>query len=176
MSTDRDFAAEMRHVVDEATAQGPYVPRQLATEIAEKLRANDPGLLDGWLDAQAEHFVWQMINDRDRSARAHVRATSKRGAFADAAKDHATGNPRAFYDFLSMRFTVENGTRRSLATLTAGDLKFVADDYQSREQKNAFMKTVMLRLAKKVGADTVADHFTNEQLAAMFDSTGGRAA
>lgn len=169
---DRDYAKEMRGVIDEATSHGPYVPRQLSTEIVEKLRVNDLELLTGWLDEQAEHFVWQAINDRDRSVRSHVRQTSRRSAFADAAKAHAEGAKAAFRDFLSMPFTVENGSRCSLASLHADDLLFVASDYEQRERDNGLMKAFVRALAKKVGKGTVADHFTNEQLTAMFDSLG----
>ena len=172
MST-RNYALEMRAVIDEATGQGPYVPRQLATEIVEKLRANDDELLNGWLDEQAEHFVWQAINDRDRSVRAHARVHSRRRAFGIAAEKHQAGEKEALRDFLGMRFTVEDGSRRALAVLGADDLTFVAATYEQRERENAFMKVFMRALAKKVGSDTVGDHFTNEQLSAMFDSLGG---
>lgn len=175
-AVDRDFAAEMRRTIDESAGQGDYLPRQLATEIVEKLRANDPELLAGWLDAQAEHFVWQMINDRDRSTRAHARSTSRANAFGDAAKAHKSGNGAPLRDFLALRFTVADGHRRALASLTAADLMFVGDSYERRERDNSLMKTLMRALAKKVGKRTVGDCYSNEQLCAMFDSFGSAAA
>lgn len=170
--SERDYAHDMREVIDAACSGGGYKPPQLATEIVAKLRANDVELLDGWLQAQAEHFIWQMINDIDRSRRTHARYAGPRGAFADAAQQYSNGQAGALRDFLTLRFTVADGSRPELAALTAADLTYVADDYERREQKNALMKAVMRALAKKVGTGTVGDHFTNEQLAAMFDSFG----
>lgn len=45
MNDQRDFAAEMRAVIDAETSHGPYVSRQAAADIVEKLKANDPDLL-----------------------------------------------------------------------------------------------------------------------------------
>lgn len=183
MTSDRDYAKDMRGVIDEAASHGPYIPKQLATEIVEKLRVNDLELLQGWLDAQAEHFVWQAINDRDRSARSHAAATRDRGAFADAAEafesdqmaEHSGGTAsgrgkKGLRDFLSMRFTVADGSRRKLGTLTATDLTYVGDRYEKRENENAFWKVFVRALAKKVGKGTVGDHFDNAQLTQMFSS------
>lgn len=83
---ERDFAAEMRAVIDTATEGTPYVARVVAGEIVEKLRANDPDLLAGWLDAHAESLLWQAINDRDRSARAHAKASRHVAEFERDAK------------------------------------------------------------------------------------------
>jgi len=56
MTEERDYAAEMRAVIDSETSHGPYVSRQAAADIVEKLRANDPHLLDGWLSQPAALF------------------------------------------------------------------------------------------------------------------------
>jgi hypothetical protein len=176
--SDRDYAKDMRAVIDEASEAGPYLPKRLATEIVEKLRANDLDLLEGWLSDQAEHFIWQAINDRDRSARSHAAATRDRTAFKEAAEAfegaqmaaHAGGAGNKLRDFLSMRFTVSDGSRRALATLTGADLMYVGDQYKKRERENAFWKVFAYSLAKKVGDGTVGDHFTNGQLSAMFSS------
>jgi hypothetical protein len=166
----RDYAAEMRAVIDAATADGPYVPGIVAAEIAEKLRATDPGLLDGWLRAQAHQFIREAIGARDRSARSWARHAAPRAEFAAATAAHEAGDPHPLRSYLNLPFPVADGSHRPLATLTRADLLYVEGDYRRRADDNAFYATLMATMAKKVGSGTVADHYTEEQLAAMFGS------
>lgn len=170
---ERDYCGEMRKIVDIATAAGSYVPKTVAKEIVERLKANDPGLLRGWLWAQAAHFVWQMINDRDRSARSTARATEGRRRFRAAADAHDNGNTEPIRAFLILPFTVEDGSRKQLGKLNRGDLLFVADTYDQRARENALMSAFLKAVAKKVGDDLVQDHYTDEKLADLFDSIRG---
>lgn len=163
----RNYATDMRALIDEATDGGPYVPRIIASEIVEKLQATDPDLLHGWLTEQAEHFIWQAINDRDRSRRAHTTHQIRRGAFADAA-DAGTTN-----SYLSLPFTVEDGTRRHLGTLRKPDLLYVSATYQRRANENQFLAQVMTAIAKKIGSRTVAEVYDEDQLRAMFQTGTG---
>lgn len=173
IDTARDFATEMRAVIDDATSGGPYIPPIAASEIVEKLRVNDPDLLDGWLHAQAERFVWQAINDRDRSRRAVTSHRAKGAAFGAAAERHNAGDSTGLRPFLDAPYSVSDGTRKPLASLTKDDLLFVAERYQARSNENAMKATFMTALAKKVGKGVVADHFTEDQLSAMFESLDG---
>lgn len=70
-----DYSARMRAVIDAEAdpVREPYEARIAASAIVEKLRENDPELLRGWLDAQAEQLVWRFIVDRDCQLRAHER-------------------------------------------------------------------------------------------------------
>lgn len=169
-TVERDAAAEMRGVIDAHTADGPYVPRVAAAEIVEKLRANDPGLLAAWLDQQAAHFVWQAINDRDRSRRGRGAFVSRSATFREAAGQHAAGDSTALRSFLAAPYTVADGTRRPLAELRRDDLLFVAEHYDGRARENGFKAAFMRAIAKKVNGGTVAEHFNDEQLTAMWDS------
>lgn len=169
-AVDRDAAAEMRAVIDAHTADGPYVPRVAATEIVGKLRANDPDLLAVWLDGQAEHFVWQAINDRDRSRRGRGAFVSRSTTFREVAGQHAAGDSSALRSFLAAPYTVADGTRRPLADLRRDDLLFVAEHYEGRARENGFKAAFMRALSKKVKTDTVGQHFTDEQLARIWDS------
>lgn len=164
--TDRDFAVEMRRFIDEHTATGAYVPRIAASEIVDKLRANDADLLAGWLDQQAVHFIWQAINDRDRSIRSGATERARRRAFSQAAQE---GGDR-LHAFLEVPYTVEDGSRRPLARLTRADLLFVAGEYDARAARNRFHASFIRALAKRVKTGTVADHFTEEQVASMWTS------
>jgi hypothetical protein len=161
---DRDFAAEMRAVIDAETSHGPYISRQAAADIVEKLKANDAELLDGWLHAQAEQLVWQAINDRDRSVRGASRAASARSAFARASDANEAGDGGPLTRFLDAPYVVENGSRVRLADLTKADLLFVAGRYDDRAKANAMESAFMRAIAKRVRTGTVADHFTEEKL------------
>lgn len=165
--SDRDFAAEMRAVIDAETSHGPYVSRQVAREIVEKLGVNDPELLEGWLHAQAEQLVWAAINTVDRSTRASARYSASRSAFAAAAVEHEEGDSTALGHFLAARYVVEDGSRRELATLTKADLLFVADRYDDRAKANAFEAAFFRALAKKVRTGAVGDHFSEERIAEL---------
>lgn len=181
----RDYAAEMRAVIDAETSHGPYVSRIIAREIVEKLEANDPELLTGWLTAQAEQLIWSAINERDRSRRSYARASESRSAFAEAAAEDEAVRVAALESgttpdaaeraarlgrWLGCRFVVEDGSRRALATLTRADLLFVAERYDDRSRRNSFEAAFMRALSKKVRNGTVADHLTEEQIAALRQS------
>ncbi len=166
-----DVATKMREVIDQHTADGPYTPRAAAGEIVAKLRQNDPELLAAWLDTQAEHFVWQAINDRDRSTRAHMAREKRFAAYRNAAAAHDGGDQTALTGFLDAPYTVGDGTRRKLGKLRHDDLVFVADTYQERARRNSMREAFIRALANTVrGKDTVADRFSEEQLAAMWQS------
>jgi hypothetical protein len=169
-AAERDVAAEMRAVVDAHTSGGPYVPRVAAEEVVEKLRANDPDLLAAWLDAQASHFVWQLINDRDRSLRGRGAYVSRSSVFREAAADHAAGDSTALRSFLAAPYTVSDGSRRPLADLHRDDLIWVAERYEDRSRENGLKAAFMRAVAKKVKTGTVGQHFDDAQLTAMWNS------
>jgi hypothetical protein len=168
----RDYAAEIRALIDEETGRGPYNSRAIARDIVEKLTANDLELLQGWLLVHAEQLLWSMINERDRSTRAHARTASSRSAFGAAAAQHEQGDRETLADWLGTPFAVEDGTRRALGTLAAADLTFVASRYGDRARQNSFEEVFFRALARKVETGTVADHFTNEQIAELRRSLG----
>lgn len=168
--SDRDYAGEMRTVIDDATSAGPYSPPIAAGEIVEKLRVNDPELLDGWLHSQSVHFIWQAINDRDRSRRAVTQRHAKARDFGEAAEKFKGGDITPLRGFLNAPYTVADGTRRPLAELNREDLLFVASDYKSRADQNQLKASFMTALARKVGKGVVGDHFTEDQLRSMFES------
>lgn len=166
---DRDYMGDMRRYVDAATdGSGPYHPRVVASDVITRMRVEDPELLNGWLHVGAEHFVWQMILDRDRSRRSHTRHASPRREFANASASAAAGDYDPLRGFLNMPFSVEDGSRRRLRTLRGDDLRYVASNYQAIAHRNAMMSAFLTALARRIGDDTVEDHFTEEQLDKMF--------
>jgi hypothetical protein len=173
MDATRDYATDMRAVIDAETGDGPYVSRTVAVQIVEKLTATDVDLLSGWLHFQAEQLLWQAINDRDRSTRAHARATASRSVFRDASAAHDAGDSTSLRGFLDVPYVVEDGSRVRLADLMAADLRFVAESYDTTARKNAMNATFMRALAKKVSKGKVSDHFTNEAIADLWRSISG---
>lgn len=172
--TERNYAAEMRAVMDAETGEGPYHLAVVANQIVEKLRATDPDLLDGWLQAQAVTFVHEAIRSRDRSDRGHARATATRSVFRAAAESAEAGDEAPLAKFLSTVYVVEDGSRVRLAEMRKPELIFVADDYRQRASEHLLQEAFMRALAKKVGKDRVADHFDDAQLTAMWQSITSR--
>jgi hypothetical protein len=169
----RDYAGEMRAVID-AEATGTYVPASVAADIATKLRATDPDLLSGWLDAQAETFIRQAINNRDNSQRTAARHSRPRSVFAADAAAAEAGEPERLTGWLGTRFTVEDGSRKPLAELAHDELLFVADAYEARATENKLTAAFAKAIARKVRTGVVGDHFDDQQLSAMWDSLAGR--
>lgn len=169
----RDYAAEMRAIIDEATSHGPYAPPVVAQEIVDKLRVNDPDLLTGWLDAQAVNFVRDAINYRDRSNRTHARQTAGRSVFRENAEAFEAGDDEAMAGWLETVYKVEDGTKLALGEMFKPDLLYVADDYRRIAAENRMSEAFMRALAKKVGAKKVSEVFDEEKLAHLWDSIKG---
>lgn len=170
----RNYAAEMRAVIDAETASGPYTSVTVAGHIVEKLRATDPELLDGWLHAQAVQFVRMAINQRDCSTRTHARQIASRSVFRDAALAAEAGDPEALGGFLRTVYVVEDGSRVRLAEMRSPDLLFVAEDYGHRAA-DALMQEAFLRaLAKKVKNRRVSDVYDEVKLAELWQSIAAR--
>jgi hypothetical protein len=167
----RDYAAEMRTVID-AEATGTYVPAVVAAAIVDKLRATNKELLAGWLDAQAETFR-QAINNRDNSQRTAARHSRPRSVFATDAAAAEAGDEAAMANWLTTRFTVEDGSRKPLAVMSKDDVLFAADGYEARARENKLTAAFLKAIGRKVGAKKVGDVFNDEQLSTMWDSLAG---
>lgn len=163
-----DPAATIRALLDAATADGPYAPRIVAQEVVLQLRRRDPKLLADYLDRQAVDVVVAALNSRDRSRRAHVRNRASKEEFGAAVDSYHYGNPAPLRRFLDMPLSVEGGLRKPLGDLTGPELRSAARSYQNHATRTLFMAAFLRALAKKVGSDTVADHYTEDDLAALW--------
>lgn len=159
----------MMQYIDRATSNSePYVARVLATELVAKLRANDPELLQEFLDAHAEDLIWRMITDRDRSMRAHTKATSSTAAFERAT---SRGQEAVQMWLDETRFTCAENIRKSLGDMTHEDLTTVAASYTARARDNQMTAALLSALGKKLrNGETVRDRFTEEQIVQMWES------
>lgn len=166
----RDYAAAMRAIIDAETSDGPYLPRRVADDIVLKLRHTDPDLLDGWLQLQASTLLFQAIDSRDRSRRSYARRSAAGGAFRAAVGKHQAGDGEELRRFLDMPLTIDTGHHKRLADLTGTELRYVADVYAARASDNLMMAAFLRALAKKVGRRTVAEHYTDEALARIWQA------
>lgn len=170
----RNYASEMRQVIDQETATGPYVSAAVAEHIVEKLRATDPDLLTGWLDQQAVQFLRHAINLRDCSVRTHARMTAGRSVFRDAALASEAGDTGALGAFLRTVYVIEDGSRVRLSEMTKPDLLYVAEDYGRRAAENLLQEAFLRAVAKKVGARKVSDVFDEDKLNSLWRSISER--
>lgn len=163
----RDYVSEMRELIDKETADRPYVPRVVASNVVARLRQTDPDLLKGWLDLQAEHFVWQFINDRDRSMRTAARHAAKPKAFAQDVRNGTLTR------WLNVPFTVEDGSRKRLAEMTEHDVLFAAETYRARARDNRMTEAFLRAVARKLEGRKVSDVYDDKTLSTMWNSLVG---
>jgi hypothetical protein len=166
----RDYAAELRAVIDSEYQDGDAAPI-VAARIVDKLRATDPDLLSGWLDAHAMSLLCEEIGRLDRSQRSHARAVASRGAFSQAIRDGDVAG------FLETRYVVDEAkTRLPLSKMTGEHLRYVASGYLATANAARLEAAFFRALAKKVGSGVVADHFTEERIHSLRRSIVGEAA
>lgn len=171
----RDWTAEIRDLITKETRHNSYHARPLADEIVKSLRANDPALLLGWLNDNAEQFMYETINRIDRARRAVHAGRARSRAFAEAVEQHQRGNSAPLATFLDTRWVVANGTRKRLGDLNATDVTYIRDGYRRRVRDNLMWASFMDALRAKLERDggTVEDHYTEEELSTMLRSLSG---
>lgn len=176
VTEQRDYFSTMKEVIEAHINQGPFISNVAAAEIVEKLRANDPDLLFGWLNAHAVQIVRVAILEIDRSKRSSARVQTARSVFAAAAEKAEQGDSSGLDQFrtgwLDTRFVVD-GERRLLADLTGDDVLKVAADYHQRAESNLLEEAFMKAIAKKVGKRRVGDVLSNEKLNQLRQSITG---
>lgn len=166
----RDYAGEMHELVSHALEAPSVVVPLLAHDLVEKLEANDPDLLRGWLMAKAPGLLSEYIGGLLRSRRSHARATAKRGIFANDAARHESGDSEALAGWLTTKYFV-GPEQKNLGDFTREDLKTASAEYSERSRTNAFEAHFLTALAKKVtGSKKVSDVYTEEQITRMRSS------
>lgn len=170
----RDYAAEMRDIIDQRTQAVSYNAAEVADEIVQHLLHEDRELLYGWLEGHAAQTIRTAIAQRDASTRAYARTHAPKAAFAEAANAAKGGDPQPLrLGFLQAVYVcAADNTRKALKDMTAADVLYVADSYEGRA-KQALLEAAFLRaVAKKIGAGRVADVFNNQQLAELRTKLG----
>src|SRR4029079_14830431 len=166
----RDYAGEMRELIDKV-ATGEDAPPLLAAQLVTRLRAEDPELLQGWLDEQAVQFLRHAINLRDAAIRTHNRRSQARSVFSGAVAAFHAGNRFALQGFQEEHYSVANGVKKPFGQMTHNDLLYAAEAYGRRKDQNALQEAFLLAVAQRVGQNQVVqDVFDEAQLRSMGHS------
>lgn len=176
----RDYQAEMKAKIEELTPTEGYVSALLAQTIVTHLRKHDPELLAGWLNDRAVQILREEINRRDRGRRAHLRRIVGRSVFHDAVLAHESGDSGPLEaisrgNWLESTIVIEDNIRKPLAKLTANDLKYAADSYYDRGNKELMIGQFLLQLKRRLApGEVVEDRFDNETLDRVWRSLSRR--
>lgn len=169
----RDYTAEMRaHVEAMTNSEESWVAGIVAAKLVALLREQDPELLQGWLERNAEQFVRAFIVARDGTHRAHNRVIARKQTIRSAVVSAEQGDDGPLSSFLNNVYEVAGGERRRLRSMRRDDLQFAAGRYRERAAQNTFVGIFLEALAKQVGDGTVEDHFTEQDLTNMWGSLG----
>jgi hypothetical protein len=174
--SDRDYLAEMGTAIDEAVPDGDYTAPLVAADLVDRLRADDPELLVGWLNLRAAVVLADVIARRSNSKRQAARVFAPRRAFAEAARGFEASGEAVVLRPFAFEYVVDAAnTRRAVAQMTARDCQFVADRHEETARSARLEASFHRAVAKKLGARTVGDVFTEEEYLAMYQSLTGRA-
>ena len=172
---ERDYLADMNAAIEQAVPDGDYTAPVVAAELAAHLRETDPDLLAGWLNLRAEVFLADVIARRSNSKRQAARFLASRRAFAEAARSFESSGEAVVLKPFAFEYVVDAAnTRRAVGQMTAADCLFVADRYEDTARAARMEAAFQRAVAKKVGAKTVGDVFTEEQYLTMYQSITGR--
>lgn len=163
----RDFLADMHAMCVSAVSETESPNPVVAAELVEKLRANDPELLTGWLNARAVAVLNDYLRHLDSVQRAKTRVRAPGRAFAEAARAFEAGEaPMRIFE---ARYVISDvGARRRVGDMTGADHKFVADRYGDSARRDAFLESVHRAVAAVVGDRRTEEVYSAEQYAAMF--------
>lgn len=171
----RDYLTDMNEAIEEAIPDGDYTAPLVAADLVDRLRAEDPDLLSGWLELKAAVFLADAVARRSNSRRQAARVSAPRRAFAEAARSFGSdGDATVLRPFAAEYVVDEENTRRTVARMTAEDCRFVAGRYDETARQAKLEASFHRAVAKKVGVRTVGDVFTEEQYMAMYRSVTGR--
>lgn len=162
---------QMRAVLVEAMPEEDFVPSLLASQIATRLRAEEPTFLAEWLDERASTVLLIEIDRILRSERTKARSRHGARVFAAAV---ATGDPAEMSVFARVRFVVdEKNTRRALGDMTAEDHLYVAGRYETSGNRQLMLAAFHRAVAKRIGKRTTAEAMTEAQFQKLEDSILG---
>lgn len=168
-----DLAKAIRAIVDDELDQagGTYIAGIIAGKVVARLRDEDPELLTKFLDQHAVPIITRMIGDISRSQRTYARANSGKQVFSKAVERQEAGEPRALAAWLDTSYVVTTDEQRKrLRDMDRQDLEYAINDYTERARVNALQAAFLRALAKRVGARTVGEVFSDEELTAMWNS------
>lgn len=171
--TNRDPVRVIRKYVDDELdrAGETYIAGTVAARIVDRLAEEDPALLLQFLQAHAVQIITRMIGEITRSQRSHTRAVTARRLFAGAVERHQDGNENALASWLDVMYVVNtNQQRKHLRDMDHDELVWASEDYNARARGNMLQSAFLKALANRVGARTVGEVYTEEELSRMWGS------
>ncbi|HEY6074357.1 MAG TPA: hypothetical protein VIV15_13450 [Anaerolineales bacterium] len=168
-----NLAQDVRDIVDQELerAGDVFTVGGVAARVVARLRDEAPELLAKFLDEHAEPIVSRMIGDITRAQRAQVKVKSGRSVFSQALERYEQGEPSALAAWLDTAYVVTTkDERKRLRDMDKDDLVFAAHEYTDRARTNALQAAFLRSLADRVGARTVGEVFTDDELARMWNS------
>lgn len=162
---------EIRRMIEVERGSHEGAPAPIvAQRIVQHLIDHDPDLLTGWLQSNAVGFVRDTISAIDRSTRSHNRSMAGRAEFRDQVVDGESA-----VRWLNTNYVVdEDGGRLPLRHMRGRHLTYVAAGYEQDEATAKLEAAFFRAVAKKVGFDTVEDHFTEHAILALRRSIARR--
>lgn len=170
----RDYVTEVRALIDVEMKPGD-IPPVIAARIVEKLRATDPELLAGYLDAHAVDTIRYDIHAILSSARGRARTVSRMGAFQDRVING--GDPAGWLSDAVTYPIDKTGAQMPLRLMTGEQVLYAADTRTSQGKALLTEAAFLRALAKRVPAgQTVGDVFDEQQITELRQSITGTAA
>lgn len=167
------LAQDVREIVDQELEQvgDTYTVGTVAARVVDRLRTEAPELLAKFLDEHATQIISRMIGDLSRAERAHAKAKANRSVFREALRQYEEGESTVLVAWLDIAYVVTvDSQRKRLRDMDKDDLTFAAGEYTDRARVNAVQAAFLRGLADRVGARTVGEVFTEEELTRMWGS------
>jgi hypothetical protein len=151
----RNYLQEMDDAIGEAIdRQDGWAVPQVAGQLFETLNAEDPELLEGWLEEMALPMMTKAVGDATRRRRNTARAQLQRDKFTRA---HEAGDAQAM-GMWHAAFVVDSAlTRRRACDMTAADHRFVAGRYEKAGVESLMLGAFHSAVAAKVGNGVTSD-------------------
>lgn len=158
---DFDPVAELRRLATEWQVE----PHQVGA-MYERVEVDHPGLVDAVMAAARRDIVCSLIN---QALATYRQQTIRRARFEEHVEAREAGS-----SLFNMSYCVNDQyERKPLGLLTRRDLEYVADRYEQRARYARLSAALFRQMARKVRSGTVADHYTEEQLQALFAKLKG---
>lgn len=161
-----------KYVDDELDRAGEtYIAGTIAARVVDRLAEDDPALLLQFLQAHAVQIITRMIGEITRSQRSYTRAVADRRLFSGAVERYQQGDENALSAWLDVMYVVNTDQQRKrLRDMDRDELRWAAEDYNARAKGNLLQSAFLKALATKVGAKTVGEVYTEEELTRMWGS------
>jgi len=152
--------------------EGGWIAATVANRMVERLRAEDPDLLKGWLDLQAENLIRAELTRVVNSRRTRSRSRSAAVAFNNAAREaERTGDYSALTGmFTAMHVVSNDNLRRQAKDMTGRDHLYVARRYHGSANEFLTLSAFHEAVARQVGDARTEEKYTSEEYERLYRS------